>query len=271
MESPLDLVDSALKVVESARKRIASTKSKQITQADALDYLKSVAYAWFKSFRPGLQGNVPTTELGVVDGHFDGLLVATGKASARTTYMGALNDAKTALIELRSATLTAPPALSTALSAPPDFSPLASDQVMRDILVSRWAECQLCLQVGAHLAATVMMGGFLEALFVARANQMTDKGPLFRAKATPIDYKSKKPLPLSDWTLRHYVDVGYELGWISRSGKEVAAVLRDYRNYIHPEKQRAHGVTLNVHDSSMFWEVSKSLAQQLLGQGAVSR
>jgi hypothetical protein len=116
-----------------------------------------------------------------------------------------------------------------------------------------------------------MMGGFLEALFVARANQMADKAPLFRAKASPIDHKSKKPLPLSDWTLRHYVDVAYELGWISRSGKDVAAVLRDYRNYVHPEKQRAHGVTLNAHDSSMFWEVTKSLAQQLLGTGTTVR
>jgi hypothetical protein len=53
------------------------------------------------------------------------------------------------------------------------------------------------------------------------------------------------------------VDVACELGWISRSVKEVAAVLWDYRNYIHPEKQRAHGVTLNVYDSSMFWEVAE--------------
>jgi hypothetical protein len=50
----------------------------------------------------------------------------------------------------------------------------------------------------------------------------------------------------------------------SRSGKDVAAVLRDYRNYVHPEKQRWLGVTLNACDSSMFWEVTKSLAQQLL-------
>ena len=71
-------------------------------------------------------------------------------------------------------------------------------------------------------------------------------------------------MPLSDWRLNHYIEVGQELGWISRSGKEVAAVLRDYRNYVHPEKQRAHGVTLNVHDSSMFWEVTKSLVRQLL-------
>ncbi len=114
------------------------------------------------------------------------------------------------------------------------------------------------------MAATVMMGGFLEALFVARANQMTDKAPLFRARATPIDQKTRKPLQLPEWTLRHYIDVAQELGWISRSAKEIAEVLRDYRNYIHPEKQRSHNVTLNAYDSSMFWDITKSLTQQLL-------
>jgi len=178
--------------------------------------------------------------------------------------MAALNHAKGALIDVRSGLLTKPPAPAVTLAAAPDFSPLAADPLMRDILVARWEECQVCLHAGAHLAATVMMGGFLEALFVARANQLNDKGPLFRAKATPVSQSTKKPLPLSDWTLRHYIEVGQELGWISSSGRQVAEVLRDYRNYIHPEKQRSHGVTLNVHDSSMFWEVTKSLAQQLL-------
>jgi hypothetical protein len=143
---------------------------------------------------------------------------------------------------------------------------------MKVILERRWNECQSCVRAEAPLAATVMMGGLLEALFVARANLMTNKTPLFRAKATPIDAKTKKPLVLTEWTLRPYIDVAAELGWISSSGKDVAAVLRDYRNYIHPEKERAHGVRLNEHDSSMFWGVTKSLTNQLLASvGAAAK
>lgn len=41
-------------------------------------------------------------------------------------------------------------------------------------------------------------------------------------------------------------------------------VLRDYRNYIHPEKERSHDVVLGAADSAMFWEVAKSLTRQLL-------
>jgi hypothetical protein len=135
---------------------------------------------------------------------------------------------------------------------------------MREILERRWDECQRCLDAEAHLAATVMMGGLLEALFVARANRLQDKKPLFTAKATPLDSQTKKPLPLSRWTLQPYLDVGHELGWISSSAKDIAVVLRDYRNYVHPEKERSHGVTLTAHDSDMFWQVTKSLARQLL-------
>ncbi len=110
-----------------------------------------------------------------------------------------------------------------------------------------------------------MMGGLLEALFVARANKMPEKAPLFRAKSAPLDQKTRKPLTLGDWTLRHYIDVGYELGWITRSAKDVAEVLRDYRNYVHPEKERSHGVAIGANDSAMFWQIAKQLATQLLG------
>jgi len=108
------------------------------------------------------------------------------------------------------------------------------------------------------------MGGLLEALFVARANAMPDKAPLFKARQAPIDRKTRKPLPLAEWTLRGYIDVAHELGWITRSGKDIAVVLRDCRNLIHPEKQRSLGIELSEHDSKMFWEITKSLSRQLL-------
>jgi hypothetical protein len=266
MDGLLDIIELALSEVDCARKKISKGKSKQITQADVIDYLKSVAYAWFRSHRPAVETRLPTTAVNLVDTQLQRVLEATNKASARKTYLAAFKDAKDALISLRTAALTVPAhnALPKDSDTAPDFSPLASDPVMREILIRRWGECQRCLLAEAHLAATVMMGGFLEALFIARANRLSDKSPLFRAKTAPINYKDKKPLPLSEWTLRPYIEVGQELGWISRSGEDVAAVLRDYRNYIHPEKERSHGVALNTHDSSMFWQLTKSLTTQLL-------
>lgn len=259
-----DSIDACLREVEKARNRVARIRTKQVTSADDRDYLKSVAYSWFKSHRPTLVATIQEELLESVDSMLRLVLGATSRSSAKSTYLSALRDSKRALTELRGAALVPNRAIGIASDAVPDFSGLASEPVMKQILERRWRECQKCIDAGAPLAATVMMGGLLEALFVARANLMANKGPLFRAKATPVDFKTKKPLALTEWTLRPYIDVGAELGWISSSGKDVAAVLRDYRNYVHPEKERAHGVNLNEHDSGMFWGVTKSLTRQLL-------
>jgi hypothetical protein len=69
--------------------------------------------------------------------------------------------------------------------------------------------------------------------------------------------------------LASYIDVGHDLKWISRSAKDVAAILRDYRNYIHPEKERSHGVVLTADDATMLWEVTKSLSRELLAMKGV--
>jgi hypothetical protein len=64
--------------------------------------------------------------------------------------------------------------------------------------------------------------------------------------------------------LDSYIKVGHELRWITESAKDVADVLKEYRNYIHPEKERRHGVVLAFNDSMMFWSVTKELVRQLL-------
>ena len=41
-------------------------------------------------------------------------------------------------------------------------------------------------------------------------------------------------------------------------------MLRDYRNYIHPEKELSHGVTVVAEDTSMFVSVFSSIADQII-------
>lgn len=273
MTTPADSIEACLRELERARGRAQQMQGIQIRRADDRDYLKAVAYSWFKSHRPVISAVLDEGALEPVDALLKGVLDAADRSSAKRTYLDALREARDAIGALRVATLvpvTPTPTTSAVFDASPDFSALASDPAMKGILSRRWKECQDCIRAGAPLAATVMMGGLLEALFVARANVMQNKSPLFRAKATPLDAKTKRPLPLTEWTLRPYIDVGAELGWISRSGKDVATVLRDYRNYVHPEKERSHGVTLSNDDASMFWDVTKSLAKQLLTSAATA-
>lgn len=259
------VIDDTLSDVDRAIKIARSGKSKQITKADDLDYFKALAYSWFHSRYPQLNRLWANIELEEINDCFTTILNATAKRAARSTYQTSLRNARKQLIETRGKLVSGPsPTANSNNDAPPDFSHLVADSMMQQILLDRWRECQTCVNAGAYLAATVMMGGLLEALFVAYANRLPDKSAMFAAKSVPMDSQTKKPLQLSQWTLRPYIDVGHELGWITRSGKDVAEVLRDYRNYVHPEKQRSHGITLGRADAEMFWDVTKHIAKQLL-------
>jgi hypothetical protein len=194
------------------------------------------------------------------------ILDLTERAASKRTYISTLKSAKDLLIEMRSVLLVAPALSSEGITddLAPDFSPLAGSQEMRDVLTRRWNECRKCVQAEAHLAAIVMMGGLLEALFVARANIMVDKGPLIRAVAAPKDKETGKTSNYQDWMLDSYIKVGHELDWITDSARQVADVLKEFRNYVHPAKELRHDVHLAYNDSAMFWNVTKSLVRQLL-------
>jgi hypothetical protein len=82
------------------------------------------------------------------------------------------------------------------------------------------------------------------------------------AKAAPKD--KGKTLPLKDWALKNFIDVAHELNWITTTAKDIGVVLRDYRNYIHPQKELSHGVSLTPGDAEMLWNVAKSMIVQIL-------
>jgi hypothetical protein len=258
-----EVIDHALQEILKAKAQVQKIKTAQVRAAPDKDYLKAVAYSWFRAHRVSLVSIVSNPDLSKIDSSYNNILTASDKNASRNTYLDSFRLIKSCLLSLRTS-LVVSPSTAVFIDVCPDFSGLTSDGKMIRILTRRWDECQNCMKGGAHLAASVMMGGLLEALFVAKANRLSDKSPLFKAKTTPIDAKTKKPLDLKEWTLRPYIDVGHELGWITKSGKDVAAVLRDYRNYIHPEKERSHGIELGEHDSKMFWEVTKVLTKQLL-------
>lgn len=108
-----------------------------------------------------------------------------------------------------------------------------------------------------------MVGGLLEGLLLARINRESNKAPIFTAAAAPKD-RQNNPLSLRDWTLQDYIGVAHELGWITVAAKDVGVVLRDYRNYIHPQKELSHGVSLTTPDAQILWEAGKSISRQLL-------
>ena len=269
MPTSYEAIDAAIGEVDAARKRVSKIKANQVRGIDEIATLKATAQTWFHTRRPIIVIGMLNADLTAVDQCFTSVLDATARHAAKSTYLEALKEAKAALIAIRSTSLTAP-SVSSATSTDdlaPDFSSLAGNTQMRDILTRRWNECAKCVSAEAHLAAIVMMGGLLEALFVARANKMPDKTPLTTASTAPKDKASGKAINYQEWMLDSYIKVGCELKWITESAKDVADRLKEYRNFVHPAKELRYGVTLGINDSTIFWQVTKALTRQLL-QGA---
>jgi hypothetical protein len=272
MSDALGDIEGAIREVTKARLSVTRKKTRQVSAGPEIDRLKSVAYAWFQTHRESVANHSSHPDLAQVDAAYQAVMQATGKFASRKTYGNALKDAKQALILVRIQVATTPNVLSLSVPTtsagqdadpPPNFAPLAADPKMQDILNRRWGEVHLCIKCGANLAATVMMGGLLESLLLARINSSSNQAPVFNAAAAPRD-KAGRTLQLGDWTLAKMVDVAHELRWITKSAKDVGHVLRDFRNYIHPHKEYTEGYGISEDDAHMFWDVTKGITRQLL-------
>lgn len=266
MADPHDAVDSVVREVRRLRRAITrGHHTAQVRSEEERGLMKATALSWFRGHRPTVAEGVGTELVEPVDHLFRELLGGSDRAMSRRACGNLLRSLDSALSKLRREAVAPTRDLARTADDPPTFATLIGDQAMQLILDRRWRECTTCITANAPLAATVMMGGLLEALLLARVNSAPDKKPVFTATAAPRDRSSGKPLPLQEWSLRHYIDVAHELEWISQSAKDVGVVLRDYRNYVHPYKELSHGVSLQARDATLFWEVTKSISRQLLG------
>jgi hypothetical protein len=263
MNDALGALDSAISQAEKLRAFLRKKRNRQVRSTEERSLIKATALTWFSNQRPTISTIAQSSDLQEPDELYKSILAAADLASARSRYDSLLKSIKTSLISLRSHCLSAGTSSRTTGNQPPDFAPLISDLAMQAILNGRWGECVLALSAGAPLAATVMMGGLLEALLLGRIHRESNKSPVFQAANAPKD-KNGKTRPLNEWTLKNYIDVGHDLGWVSVSAKDVGEVLRDYRNYIHPYKQLSHGVNLTTDDAALFWEISKSISRQVI-------
>jgi hypothetical protein len=262
-------VDAAIASIESLQKILKRQTSKQVGSDEEKQIAKATALAWFNNHRPIVAAILGDDQLKPLDDRYRALIAATTKASVRTKYLTIIKDLKKLFATVQTdhvLVLAAVPASAQALTpdTAPKFDSLIADPKMQTILTKRWQECSVCVGSGAPLAATVMMGGLLEGLLLAKINQLPNKTSVFSAVATPIDPKTGKALQLKEWTLKNYIDVAHELGWITKTTKDIGEVVRDYRNFIHPQKELSHGIVLEAGDAKMLWEVAKSITLQIL-------
>ena len=262
--APVGVLQEAAEGVERLSKFLKKSKTAQVQSKEEQQVIKATALAWFNNYRSNV-GGADASLLKAIEAEYALLFECSSRATSRDKYQEACKRLKGALVALQSYALSNPSKGNKQITKI-DFSPLVTDARMRTILDNRLEEITKCLECSAPLAATIMMGGLLEALFLAHVNRVVDKGPIFKAKAAPKHHQTGKVLPLNEWTLNSYIEVGAELGWITKPAKEIGIVLRNYRNFIHPERELSTGITLTPEDAVMFWSVSTQLAQQIIGR-----
>lgn len=249
------------------RKALAKRRSKQVYSASELDLINANVHTWFHTRRPLLLPSIGKDPLLQIDAVYREILAATNRGTSRSRYISLLKNLQrslNALLAEGAVQLFTPVEHHPTPDVAPSFASIASDPEMRDLLTNRWNECVSCVDHRLPLAATVMMGGLLESLLVARINKLPDQPAVFRAKSAPKSKATGHVLNLREWTLSGYIDVAHELGWISDTYKDVGAVLRDYRNYIHPYKEYQHKKKITPDDSRVLWEIGKVLVRQVL-------
>jgi hypothetical protein len=264
----LRATDAALQDIDKLRKFLARGHSKQVHSDDERQITKATANTWFHTHRASVVTAIGQQPVEHLDATYKSLIACTGRATLRSRYLRLARDVSLALGKLHAQhvlELSQAPDLSIpARERPPEFDPLVPDPKMRGILVRRWTECVATIRAGAPLSATVMMGGLLEAILLARLNKMPDKGPALRSQAAPKDSKTGTVIDIRSWTLKDYIGIAHELQWISTSAKDVSVVLRDYRNYIHPQKEYSHGIILTPEDATILWTVATGIIRQVL-------
>ena len=265
MKDPHDAIGAAITEVDRLRRTLKKNKSKQVRSQEERSLIKATALTWFKTHRPIVANLIHAQLLEDVDGQLKSVLEWSDHAARRLRYDQLLKTVRNRLSKLRLHCVTVPPHhTEITTDDPPNFSLFIGHAPMQQILVRRWQECSRCLVGNAPLAATVMMGALLETLLLARVNKESNKKAIYTSTKSPKDKSTGKPLSLKDWSLKHYIDVAHDLGWVSQSTKDVGVVLRDYRNYIHPYKELSHRIQLTMHDATLFWEITKSISKQLI-------
>lgn len=265
MNEAFTAIDNTIQGVKKLRANLKKKNQPQVRSHIECSLIKATALSWVNNHRKAVVSLLGTDPLNNIDQLYNEIIQACDHSTLRRVYRTRLKNILHELSAIKGNIITVSNQASVATTEePPDFSSLTTDVQMQTILKDRWEECRRCISGKAPLAATVMMGGFLESLLLAQINKEPDQSRIYKAKRAPKDTKTQKVLQLKDWTLRHYIDVAHELKWISQSAKDVGEVLRDFRNYIHPFKQVSHGITLSDEDASLFWEITKSISRQLL-------
>lgn len=136
---------------------------------------------------------------------------------------------------------------------------LPFDADLTDALTSRMIEAQACIHGKAYLAAVILAGSVLEGLCLGYGSNHPERVN----RAYLAHYK--KPAPrFQEWKLCDWINVLGSLGDLSPNIEKFGQALRDFRNFVHPAEQLAHGFTPDQHTARIGFQVVVAAIEDLV-------
>jgi hypothetical protein len=139
------------------------------------------------------------------------------------------------------------------------FARLPVDVAMSQILVERLNEAQRCIDAKSYLAAVILCGSVLEGMCLGYGSRNIE-----RVNRGYSERFGKPAKQLPDWRLQEWIDVLASLGDLSPNVEKFGHGLRDFRNYVHPAEQLAHGFTPDAHTARIAFQVVIAAAEDLV-------
>jgi hypothetical protein len=144
---------------------------------------------------------------------------------------------------------------------PPDFINLKLEPGLGEILSLRWDETQKCFDSKAYLAATILMGSFLEGMLLAVMQRFPKEANT--SKMAPKHPSTGVVKHFAEWSLSDMINVAHDLGWIDLDVKQFSHSLRVFRNMIHPYEQLATRAFPDKDTSEISWLVVQAASNDL--------
>lgn len=132
---------------------------------------------------------------------------------------------------------------------------------LKNIINNRLKEIELCINNNIYLSAIILIGSTLEGILLNIA--LVNIKNFNKANSAPKS-KDKKTLPLDKWTLSNLIDVAYELGFLDKDVKEFSHILRNFRNYIHPNHQLQCNFSPDEDTTKICWQVLRAAVTDII-------
>ncbi len=126
-----------------------------------------------------------------------------------------------------------------------DFS-FVVDKKLREIVERDYAELQRIKVLFPTKSRMILAGGLVEAVLLDE---------LLRDAQKARECKKAENKPLDEWSLATLIDVAHELGLITTGSQRFGHVVREYRNLVHPGKERRSDYFVGREEANIAEEV----------------